>query len=130
MEEELRTLFLALTTLVAAVSTAPAAAHHSTAMFDASRNVVLSGTVRELQWTNPHSWVQLIVPGRNRGSTEWSLEGGSPNTLSRQGWTKTILRPGDKISVVINPMRDGSAAGLLISVTLPDGRVLGQRAAP
>jgi hypothetical protein len=110
---------------------APAAwAHHSTAMFDQDKEVVLTGVVREMQWTNPHSWIQVLVPAAGGGQTEWSIECGSPNTMSRVGWTKTTLKPGDKVKIVTNPMKDGSPAGLLVSVTLPDGRVLGQRVVP
>ena len=93
---------------------APAAlAHHSFAMFDAQKEVTLSGTVREFQWTNPHSWLQVEVP-QGGARVEYSIELGSPNSMSRRGWRRTTFKPGDKVTVVINPMRDGSSGGALV----------------
>ena len=99
--------------LLAALTAPPALAHHSFAMFDSGTEVRLTGTVREFQWTNPHSWLQLQV---ERGGTtvEYSIELGSPNSMSRRGWRRTTFRPGDKITAVINPMRDGSPGGALV----------------
>ena len=102
---------------------APAFAHHSFAMFDSSKQVTLVGTVKEFQWTNPHTWIQVNVP-TNGKVVEWSIEGGSPNGLARRGWKSSVLKPGDKVTVVISPMKDGSNGGSLKSVTLPDGKVL------
>ena len=122
---------LRVATVAIGLIAAPAVwAHHSTAMFDQSKQVVLEGVVRQMQWTNPHSWIQVIVPSATGGQVEWSIECGSPNTMSRVGWTKSTLKPGDKVKIVTNPMKDGSFAGLLVSATLPDGRVLGQRVTP
>lgn len=108
--------------LLTAVASPAAMAHHSFAMFDTARQVTLSGTVREFQWTNPHSWLQLDVQG-----TEYSIELGSPNTLSRRGWRRVTFKPGDKVSVVINPMRDGSAGGALVSAVDAQGNTLSTR---
>jgi hypothetical protein len=114
--------------IVAAVAVsgaaAPAFAHHSFAMFDRTKDVTLVGTVKEFQWTNPHSWIQVNVPGAGGKVVEWSIEGGSPNGLARKGWKSTSLKPGDKITAVINPMKDGSNGGSLKSVTTPDGKTL------
>ena len=68
-----------------AVASAPLAAHHSAAMFDDDKVVELNGTIKEVQWTNPHIWIQVVVDNNGQKS-EWSIEGGSPNTLSRNGW--------------------------------------------
>ena len=108
------------------VAAAPALAHHSFAMFDTRQEVVLSGTVREFQWTNPHSWLQLNVP-RGRGTVEYSIELGSPNTMVRKGWRPTTFKPGDKVTVTINPMRDGSAGGALIAAIDRSGNKLTMR---
>jgi hypothetical protein len=97
-----------------------ARAHHSFAMFDQTRKLTLAGTVKAFQWTNPHSWVQLTV-----GADEWSIEALSPNVLGRQGWKRNTLKPGDKVTVVINPLKDGGKGGNLVSVTLADGATLG-----
>jgi hypothetical protein len=106
-------------------ATAPALAHHSFAMFDQSRQVTLTGTVKEFQWTNPHGWIEVAVPDGKGGSAVWSVELNSINNLIRQGWKRTAMKPGDKVTVVINPLRDGTHGGLFNAVTLADGTVLG-----
>jgi hypothetical protein len=120
--------------LLAAVAPGAALAHHSTAMFEPERRITLSGTVREFQWTNPHAWIQVTVVGADGKPADWSFECGSPNTLSRLGWKPSTLQPGDKVAIVANPMKDGTHAGLMYTVTLADGRVFGpgapSRAAP
>jgi hypothetical protein len=100
-------------------------AHHSFAMFDNTKVTALKGTVREFQWTNPHSWVQLSVVNGDGVTEEWSLEALSPNVLSRMGWKRNSIKPGDKITAYFNPIRDGSHGGNLIKVELADGTVVG-----
>jgi len=102
----------------------PALSHHSTTAYDHSKTIVLSGTVKEFQWTNPHSWVQLLVSDVQGNTTEWSIETGSPNLNIRHGWSRTTLKQGDKITVTIYPHRDGGPHGSLAFAKLPDGRVL------
>jgi hypothetical protein len=117
--------------LTAAAATAlvavalPAAAHHSFAMFDREKQVTISGTVKEFQWTNPHVFIQLMVPGAGGKAEEWSIEGGSPNMLFRQGWEPTAFKPGDKVSIVINPLKSGERGGNFVFTTLPNGKTLG-----
>jgi hypothetical protein len=101
-----------------------AAAHHSGAMFDDKESVVLVGTVKAFQWTNPHCWIQLLVYGRD-GPMEWSVEMGSPSQVFKGGWRPGTLKAGDKIRVVIHPMRDGSNGGLFMSATGEDDRPIG-----
>ena len=100
-------------------------AHHSGQMFDDSKVVELTGTVKELQWTNPHIWLQVVVD-ENGTKKEWSLEGGSPNSLSRNGWRATTFKPGDVITFRANPMRDGTAAGSFIAAKFTDGKTIGR----
>jgi hypothetical protein len=107
---------------------ASALAHHSFAMFDRGKETTIVGTVAEFQWTNPHSWIELDVPNDNGGSDKWSIELNSPNNLARQGWHSTSVKPGDKISVIIWPLRSGEKGGLFISLTLPNGQVLDELA--
>ena len=104
----------------------PAFAHHSFAMFDSSKELTLVGTIKEFQWTNPHSWTQINVPDASGKLVEWSIEGGSPNGLARQGWKSTSLKPGDKVTLKTHPMKDGSNGGSLMCVTKADGTVLGR----
>ncbi|HTC43531.1 MAG TPA: DUF6152 family protein [Steroidobacteraceae bacterium] len=107
------------------LATGTAVAHHSFAMFDQSRQLPLSGTVMEFQWTNPHSFIELDVPKADGTSEVWHIELNSPNNLKRQGWRSSSLKPGDRVLVVINPLRDGQHGGLFLNATLPDGSVLG-----
>lgn len=104
---------------------APGRAHHSAAMFDDTQVRELKGVVKELQWTNPHVWLQITVDEKGT-KKEWSVEAGSPNTLSRTGWRSTSFKPGDAVTVRINPMKDGSAAGNFIGAKFDDGRTLGR----
>ena len=101
------------------------AAHHSAAMFDNTKVLELSGTVKEMQWTNPHIWIQVYVQ-KAGAREEWSIEGGGPNTLSRQGWRPTSFKPGAAVTIRINPMRDGTSAGLFVGAKFADGSTLGR----
>ncbi len=113
----------AILVALALVTGRTATAHHSYAMFDASRKITLHGTVRELQWTNPHCFLQVLVP--TAGATvEWSVQMDSPQAAYRQGWRPGTLKPGDRISVVIHPTKDGSHSGRYVSGTGPDGKAL------
>ena len=103
----------------------PAQAHHSAAMFDKSKTVTLTGAVREMQWTSPHCWIQLLVPG-DAGTGEWSIEMGAPFELIRNGLRRSTLKPGDKITVVINPTRSGSMGGLFVSAVDGNGQPIGK----
>ena len=100
-----------------------ATAHHSFAMFDNTKDTTLVGVVKEFQWTNPHTWLQLMVD-ENGQQVEWSIEGSSPNGLARRGWTRTSFKPGDKVTVVIHPLKDGTKGGSYVKATLPDGKTL------
>ena len=119
-----RVLHLAIGLFALALATA-AAAHHSFAMFDQTQQVTLKGTVSEFQWTNPHAWIHLDVPNANGVKDTWQVELNSPNNLKRQGWKSTSIKPGDQVTLVLNPLKDGSKGGLFVSITLPDGSVLG-----
>jgi hypothetical protein len=94
-------------------------------MFDREKEVTLTGTVREFQWTNPHAFIEVEVPGEKGGGAEkWSVEMNSPNNLTRQGWKSSMLKTGDKVSVTLNPLRDGKKGGLFVAITLADGKVI------
>jgi hypothetical protein len=102
----------------------PAMSHHSTTAYDHTRTIVLTGTVKEFQWTNPHSWVQLLVSDDQGNAKEWSIETGAPNLNIRHGWSRNTLKPGDKVTLTIYPHRDGGPHGSLAYAKLADGRVL------
>jgi hypothetical protein len=99
-------------------------AHHSFAMFDRDKELVLTGTVHEFQWTNPHAFIEVDVPNDKGELVRWSVEMNSPNNLTRQGWKSSYLKQGDKVSVTLNPLRDGKKGGLFVAITLPDGKVI------
>ncbi len=111
------------------LASAGAPAHHSGAMFDPQKSLTLNGTVKLFQWTNPHCWVQLVVPSPE-GTAEWSIEMGSNGQLYRYGWRNDTLTAGQKITVIIHPIRDGSAAGEFVSATAADGSYLGRTKPP
>jgi len=119
--------------LIMLLAARPAAAHHSAAMFDRDKQVSLTGTIVQFEWTNPHSWIQIDVLNENGGTERWSVECNSPNNLVRQGWKSTSLKPGDKVTILIHPLRNGDKGGSFLAVTLPSGEVLtdpAYRAAP
>ena len=101
----------------------PALAHHSFAMFDQTKVMTLNGTVREFQWTNPHAFIELDVPNGD-DTRHWSIELNSPNNLTRQGWSRSSLKRGDKVTLRMSPLRDGRPGGLFLDVKLPSGKVL------
>lgn len=104
----------------------PVAAHHSFSMFDMKQEMTLSGEIKDYQWTNPHIWVQLLVTGDDGKVVEWSLEGNSPSTLSRQGWSKRSIVAGDKVTITFHPLRDGQPGGSLMKIVREDGTVVGE----
>jgi hypothetical protein len=99
--------------------------HHSFAMFDLEKQVTVEGTVKEFQWTNPHCWLQVAVPDGKGGTQEWSFEMGAMGMLARTGWKSSTVKPNDKVTVLMNPLKSGAPSGRLLEVTLPDGRVMG-----
>jgi hypothetical protein len=103
---------------------APALAHHSTAMFDMEHTVNVSGTVKDFQWTQPHTWIVFEVPNASGGSDEYGIEGMSPSWLGRNGWSKRTLKAGDKVTLAIHPLKDGRKGGFDASVTFPDGKIM------
>src|SRR5512140_2569120 len=100
-------------------------AHHSFAMFDLTREVTVEAVVKDVQFTNPHTWIQILVTDAEGRQTEWGIEAGARGMMTRAGWTSTTLKPGDKVTLVMHPLRDGKPNGSLVRVTLPDGRTLG-----
>lgn len=99
-------------------------AHHSFAMFDTQNTVTLTGVVTIFEWTNPHSYIEIDVPDGS-GVKHWTIELGSTSILQRGGWKFTTIKKGDKITAVVGPLKNGEPGSLLVRVTLPDGRVLG-----
>lgn len=120
---------LALSALVLSLGLADAAsAHHAFAMYDNTKYVTLTGTVKTYSWKNPHAMIDFLAVTPQGGGEAWSIECSSPNIIGRKGWNSTSLKAGDKVTLVIHPMKDGSKIALMVSVTTPSGQVLKDKA--
>jgi len=107
-----------------AAAAIPSSAHHSFAAFDVASQKTVTGTVKQLDWTNPHIWLWIDVPNDKGGSDTFAFEGMSPNFLARRGWTKNTLKAGDKITITYRPMKDNANGGMFMNGKMPDGRML------
>ena len=99
----------------------PAFAHHSFAMFDQEKTVTMTGTVKEFEWSNPHAWMHMVVVGADGKSTDWSFEMGSVGQLARAGWKIDTVKPGDKLTMAMHPLKDGSRGGQYVYAITADG---------
>ena len=113
----------ALTALLAAGA---ALAHHSPIVFDRTKQVTLTGVVTEFRWGNPHSWIHIDVADADGKVANWGIEMDPASHLAREGWKSSTLKPGDKISVTVFPLRNDEKGGQYISIKLPDGKTMGQ----
>jgi hypothetical protein len=103
----------------------PALAHHSFSMFDNEHQTKVEGTVTKFEWTNPHVYIQLAVADASGKTTNYTVECANPGILNRVGWKFNVVKPGDKLKLVVAPLRDNpTGGGLLHEMVLPDGRVL------
>ena len=122
--------FAACVVAVVVAISATVAAHHSPAVFDRTKEVKLVGTVKAFRWQNPHTWLEVDVPGPKGKVETWGVEMTSPTYLVRAGWKNNSVKPGDKVTVIVNPLREGDVkSGIFVSITLADGRTLGEQAA-
>ena len=101
-------------------------AHHASIGVDRTKTVTVEGTVKEFKWGNPHSWIELQVTKDNKTEL-WNFEMLPPSYLIPAGWTRSTIKFGDKVKVTANGMIDGTPGGIFVSITLPDGKTLGQR---
>jgi len=114
---------VSLTAVLVAAISVPAVAHHSFAMFDAQKTITLQGTVKELEWTNPHAWLRIMVDDAKVGRpVMWAFEMSSPGRLVTMGMRADSVKSGDKVSVTFHPMRDGSRGGQFMNAVLPNGQ--------
>jgi hypothetical protein len=114
--------------LAFAAAAGTALAHHSYGMFDLTKQVSITGTVREFQWTNPHVFIEVVAQGPGGAPMEYSVEGTAPGVLRRAGWRFDTLKAGEKVTVSMSPLRDGRPGGLLLHVIGEDGRKHSNRA--
>jgi hypothetical protein len=108
-----------------ALAAGGAEAHHSFAMFDMTKEVTVSGTVRQFQWTNPHAYIQVVAKDDAGRDVEWSMEMGAPMYLYARGWRPRSLRAGMRVNVTLNPLRNGRPGGVVRDVTGADGKPIG-----
>lgn len=101
----------------------PAMAHHSFAMFDQTKTVVLQGVISKFEWTNPHVFVYVDVKKNDKTVTH-TLEGSSPSLMRHAGWKFDTLKPGDRVEVTVHPFKEGKSGGMLVTVKLPNGQVV------
>lgn len=118
---------LLATLAIATLIPLSAFAHHSFAMFDNTKEVELKGTVQQWQWTSPHVWLYLLVPNGSNEPDKYTIEGGNPGQLRRDGYAKGSMAAGDKVTVYMSPLRNGEKGGAITAIVLPDGKVLGTR---
>jgi hypothetical protein len=122
-----RKVLAAASILVTVAFAAPAVAHHSFAMFDPDRTVILKGTVKEFEWTNPHVWMRIMVVDQATGKTmQYAMEMGSVARSTYDGWKRDTVKPGDAVTVSIHPLKDGSRGGMYLSAEFADGHKLGR----
>jgi hypothetical protein len=106
----------------------PALAHHSAVMFDDQKEVTVSGTVKEFQYTNPHSWLLVDVKSDDGSVTTWGFEAEGPSTLTRAGIRRSDFAPGTAVTITGHPMRDGRPAAAWVKATRGDGKEFDPRA--
>lgn len=109
--------------ILVTVAAVPAAAHHSFAAFNMTEEKTVTGTVKQVDWTNPHIWIWIDVPNDKSPQT-YGFEGMSPNFLERRNWTRTTLKPGDKITVSYRPLKDGKNGGMFVNGKMENGTIL------
>ena len=112
---------------IAVLAAFPVAAHHSFAMFDQTRQVTLTGTIKQFQWTNPHSFILVTITNPQGQAEEWAIECAAPAVLTGLGWKPGSLKPGDKVTVIAHPLKSGALGGEVVSVNLPSGQMLTHR---
>ena len=117
-----------ITGVLLAAMASRALAHHSGAMFDQAKTVTLAGSIKEYQFTNPHAWIEVMVPDAKGKPVQWSIEGEAPLLMARIGLKPKALQPGQKVVLKAHPLRDGRPGGSFVNLTLEDGRVIGRAA--
>ena len=105
-------------------ATLPLLAHHSFTMFDMTKRITLNGAVTSFEWTNPHAYIEIDAPDEKGAMKHWSIELGSPSILMQSGWKFNSIKSGDKVTLIINPLKSGQSGGFLSQATLTDGKVL------
>lgn len=120
----MKTSMLAILTATLLLYAVPAQLHHSGAMYDQTRRIDITGVVTEFNWSNPHASFRLDITGSDGKVGSWPVVMGSPNNLVRHGWKRSSIQKGDRVTVTVFPLRDGTPGGYYISIVLADGNRL------
>jgi hypothetical protein len=120
----MKTPLFALIGLAFVATAVPASAHHSAAIYDRAHPITLRGTIKELQWMNPHGWIEVLATSDGGKVSSWTIEMEGPNVMQREGWSRHSLLPGDRVTAVVMPLKDGRPGARLVEVTKADGTVL------
>ena len=120
----IRAVVTSVVLAVVILHAAPALSHHSNVAYEVTKVITVTGTVKEFEWVNPHTWLHLVVEDEKGGKVEWAAEGRAPGILLRAGWTRASLKPGEKVTVDMSPAKDGSKTSIIARVTKADGTIL------
>ena len=119
-----RSCMLLAAVVVAGFLPARAQAHHSNVAYEVTKVITISGVVKKFEWVNPHTWLHVEVDDGKGGKVVWECEGRAPGVLGRAGWSRTILKPGETVTVDMSPAKDGSKTSIIARVTKADGKIL------
>jgi hypothetical protein len=98
--------------------------HHSNVAYEVTKVITITGVVKSFEWVNPHTWLHVVVDDGKGGKVEWECEGRAPGVLGRAGWSRSILKPGETVTVDMSPAKDGSKTSIIARVTKADGTIL------
>ena len=115
---------VAVALLVVALSPTAALPHHSNVAYEVTKVITITGVVKNFEWVNPHTWLHVVVDDGKGGKVEWACEGRAPGVLLRAGWSRSILKAGEKVTVDMSPAKDGSKVSIVARVTKADGTIL------
>jgi hypothetical protein len=124
MKNKLVALFAALGALLLS---AALSAHHGSAAFETGKQLVMKGTVTRWFWANPHCFLSYDVKQEDGTVTHWVAETSNPPDMINRGWSKDMFKPGDEVTVTVEPVKNGKPAGRLLTVVLPNGKTLNYR---
>ena len=115
---------IAVALLVVALSPTAALPHHSNVAYEVTKVITITGVVKNFEWVNPHTWLHVVVDDGKGGKVEWACEGRAPGVLGRAGWSRSILKAGEMVTVHMSPAKDGSKVSIIARVTKADGTIL------
>ena len=110
--------------LVGILSPTGAFSHHSNVAYEVTKVITITGVVKDFEWVNPHTWLHVVVDDGKGGKVEWACEGRAPGVLQRAGWSRSILKAGETVTVDMSPAKDGSKVSIIARVTKSDGKIL------